>query len=204
MDLFKKKTPDFHYIQTSHQRKIYDLEHESINHVIWQRERNNDLLDYFSMINLENLPKKFIIGNSLDEQKLEEFFKEFPKDPDEFRKGHELLKEDILGLLKLVTPLNPKRYIEIKFVQGRHQVDLNYAQSEINLICPYIRSTFFWIENSLVAGGLNEKSMIRQIEDFHVSIFKGINYPGSLSPLIFKHDGFTDLTLCLNSYLAEH
>ncbi len=200
MDLYKKKHIPLHFVITSQPRKVYDLEDGHINSVFWLRNKRRDISGYLDWINLENQPKTFVISNALEDKIIDDFFNGFSHDYDDFRKGQIKLKEEVIELLKMVTILNPKRHLEVNFITNADEnLEFGYSESEINLVCSYMGSGIDWKEcqeNSIVCE--------RTLSPFDVAIFKGANYPGSLSPLEFKLRKEANFTIHIRSYLAEH
>ena len=109
----------------------------------------------------------------------------------------------------MITPLNPKRYLEISLNPFLKDETWHYSESEINIICSYTNIGMEWVENNFTnwhdgSPQVRDDSSVKMLGTNHVAIFKGIDYPGSLSPFVYRFKDSAKFLLKINSYLAEH
>ncbi|MBL7665990.1 MAG: DUF1826 domain-containing protein [Bacteriovoracaceae bacterium] len=200
-------------LYTSYQRKINDLEYDEVSSVTWVRQNMEDIKEYLSETNLSDFPSTVCVSNTLDDKELEIFFKSFPQDLDEMRRGHEKIIDDIRGLLKIHAALNPKRFMQIKIIRNKHEAknaDYGFNDNEINLVCSFSGPSVQWVEtNDYVYESekvfLKDDFKTKTVDENSVIVFKGSTYPAKKpSPLIYRfHDG-CELAILITSYMAEH
>ncbi len=196
MEFYKRNKNITKQSLSSRPRSIYDLEVPEVNAFILLREKNANLSEYLKDISHYQFKQTLIISNALEDTLLDDFFKELPRDYDDMRKGHELLKEEVISFLKMLTPLNPRKSLKIELLSHIEETSIHSSNDELNLVCSYLQPCFEWV--------VFEKKESYILEKNHVAVFKGHSFSSSSEPLCFKFLQAKGLILKISSYIIEH